>query len=809
EWAVQRQVLTLPGPGNYMLTTPPIVVWNKQTASDMWMRLTLTSSTVAFPDGSGPMNGYATGETEDYLLEGAPLPLAIPPQQPQPTAAGDFVALEPHPGFQINLPFVAAPRGGIDGPGGIAVPAGKLKEVDVAHIGGSTGGPNLPLVVTAAGTGATVRLSSWRVVAAQQDPVHLAESANLVGYNVKLHVLTPRVSPDLTYNLLVSALLDTQQRLWLTTWRLQPDGQFVKLSTRGYGSRDVPIQEYAIAHRPVERENGTVDTFQVVTPIRAANGSLRLITWSVNPATGAINGQHDSGPWGAAAGDTTLAISRLNDQGATGRHYNVSFRDSGGSVQNWLWEVNNAHVPFYRGDADTGLSLRGTSNVTIAASEMATSALNESGFAMAYMSASGLRVSSWEQRQTFCSDTGCLYTPFRIATNTDDGSQMSPGVQLSQPSVTTSRALMVDARGADELDDTTTLFQKGDNNLQGVASIRKVMVLLVTIDAIHAGEVSLGDVVTVSEAAANHPGSSAGLVEGEQQTLNTLLHGMMMVSGGDATQAVIEHVGGTDAEFVERMAAKAADLGMSNSVYCGTGGYCYSTTEDQVKLWLGAYKEPLFQQIAGAEFYSECGVDQDGDPVCHDWSKNVSSLYPGVESHKTGGTGFSCSEQVGVPLCASQGCLSIQATRLSHTLVLNELQPAGLAADRWNDAYDLFDYGFQRLFTPDFRGANTTEGGSASDFGVAMLDDTQFVSAALSNGKLKLSSWQIVAGIGQVGLLGSSERSYSMPGGAQAVAPATLAITRIGTLEADGDYLTGQLNGGNLEWRVWRVAAKP
>ena len=91
------------------------------------------------------------------------------------------------------------------------------------------------------------------------------------------------------------------------------------------------------------------------------------------------------------------------------------------------------------------------------------------------------------------------------------------------------------------------------------------------------------------------------------------------------------------------------------------------------------------------------------------------------------------------------------------------------------------------------------------------MGDTRSVSAVLTpGGKLKLCQWQIVAGIGQIGLLACSERSYTnLPGGSQAVAPSQIDILRISTLEAEGDYLSGHLESGNLVLRAWRVAERP
>jgi hypothetical protein len=80
EWAVQNQLFP-PGPsGTYVLTTPAFLPYNKVPNVPIWMRISIAEqpaphpSTGGLPDGSGPANGYAFGETEDYYLPGVELP---------------------------------------------------------------------------------------------------------------------------------------------------------------------------------------------------------------------------------------------------------------------------------------------------------------------------------------------------------------------------------------------------------------------------------------------------------------------------------------------------------------------------------------------------------------------------------------------------------------------------------------------------------------------------------------------------------------------------------------------------------------
>lgn len=120
EWAVQNQVIVLPGPGFYTFTTPFFLPSNPNPSQCLWWRITLADVKApnAANDGRGPANGYLYGETEDYYSCGE--------QQPQ----------EPHPDLgdapdstnSYGLPMTAYPMGG---------PAGVLAQYPTVYNAGS------------------------------------------------------------------------------------------------------------------------------------------------------------------------------------------------------------------------------------------------------------------------------------------------------------------------------------------------------------------------------------------------------------------------------------------------------------------------------------------------------------------------------------------------------------------------------------------------------------------------------------------------------------------------------------------------
>ena len=118
----------------------------------------------------------------------------------------------------------------------------------------------------------------------------------------------------------------------------------------------------------------------------------------------------------------------------------------------------------------------------------------------------------------------------------------------------------------------TVLYEKQADQPLPIASITKVMTLLLTMEALESGKASLTDVVPVSEHAYNMGGSQIWLEPGEQLTMDEMLKAICVSSANDAAVAVAEYIGGSEPVFVEQMNRKAAELGMSGTHFCNACG---------------------------------------------------------------------------------------------------------------------------------------------------------------------------------------------------------------------------------------------
>ena len=102
-------------------------------------------------------------------------------------------------------------------------------------------------------------------------------------------------------------------------------------------------------------------------------------------------------------------------------------------------------------------------------------------------------------------------------------------------------------------DSGQVIFELNADEMRPVASVVKVMTILLISEAVEDGRVALDDVVTVSKQAEGMGGSQVLLDIGEQQTLSTLLKCVIVASANDASVALAEHVYGSEQLFVQKM----------------------------------------------------------------------------------------------------------------------------------------------------------------------------------------------------------------------------------------------------------------
>ena len=116
------------------------------------------------------------------------------------------------------------------------------------------------------------------------------------------------------------------------------------------------------------------------------------------------------------------------------------------------------------------------------------------------------------------------------------------------------------------------IYEKNIDEQLPMASMTKMMTLLLIMENIENGNLKWSELVTTSEYAASMGGSQIFLEVGEQMSVEDLVKGICIGSGNDAAVAMAERIGGTEGEFVKMMNAKVKELGLSNTNFenaCG------------------------------------------------------------------------------------------------------------------------------------------------------------------------------------------------------------------------------------------------
>lgn len=239
------------------------------------------------------------------------------------------------------------------------------------------------------------------------------------------------------------------------------------------------------------------------------------------------------------------------------------------------------------------------------------------------------------------------------------------------------------------------IFEKNAYERRPVASVNKVMTILLTLEAVDEGRVSLEDQVTVSPRAASMGGSQAFLDAGERYKLSELLKTVIVASANDSAVALAEHLAGTEESFVRLMNARAEELGLTNTHYANCTGLPaqehYTTARDVAKLSAQLDLHPIYYR------YSTIWMDEikhrGGRVTSLTNTNRLIRFYPGCDGYKTGSTN------------EARYCVSATAKKEGMRLIAVVLgTPAGQT--RFDEARAMLEYGFAnvQLVTPIAQG---------------------------------------------------------------------------------------------------------
>lgn len=279
-------------------------------------------------------------------------------------------------------------------------------------------------------------------------------------------------------------------------------------------------------------------------------------------------------------------------------------------------------------------------------------------------------------------------------------SSTSPSVPTSstnqkQETTTTpesnSNSLQLESPSAILIEQTTgqVLYEHNSHEPLHPASVTKVMSLLLIMEALDAGSISLTDSIPCSENAASMGGSQIWLDPRETLSVEEMLKAICVASANDCVVAMAEYIGGSEEGFVQMMNDKAKQLGMKDTTFKN----CHGLDEDghlTSSYDIALMSKELLNNHPQITKYTTIWTDtlRDGKSALTNTNKLIRS-YKGITGLKTGSTGLALYN------------LSASATRDELSLIA-VIMKAPSTKVRFAEAQKLLDYGFHTFSFKQF-----------------------------------------------------------------------------------------------------------
>lgn len=242
--------------------------------------------------------------------------------------------------------------------------------------------------------------------------------------------------------------------------------------------------------------------------------------------------------------------------------------------------------------------------------------------------------------------------------------------KASEISVSAESAIVLNA------DTGEILYSKNPYEKRGIASTTKIMTSLVALE-----NGNLDDTVKAKLSDVTVEGTSIGLKEDDEVSLETLVAGMLLESGNDAANVTATMIAGNKEKFSKLMNKKAKELGLESTNFKNPSGLTedghYSTAYDMAVLASEAIKNKTFRAICSVKSYRASYGTPRYERTFYNHNKFL-NLFDGAFGIKTGFTK------------ASGRCLVTAAERDGITLVAVTLN----ARDDWNDHIKMMEYAF-------------------------------------------------------------------------------------------------------------------
>ena len=253
----------------------------------------------------------------------------------------------------------------------------------------------------------------------------------------------------------------------------------------------------------------------------------------------------------------------------------------------------------------------------------------------------------------------------------------------SETTETTDNSLNLESGGAVLIEQKTgqVLYEHNMHEQLRPASVTKVMSLLLIMEALDSGQISLTDKVPCTEDAAGMGGSQIWLEVGEELTVDEMLKAICVVSANDCTVAMADYLCGSQEAFVQKMNERAKELGMNDTTFKN----CHGIDEDghvTSAYDIALMSRELLNNHPTILNYTTIWMDtlRNGESELVNTNKLIRN-YKGATGLKTGSTSIALYN------------LSASATRDGLSLIA-VIMKAPTTKIRFAEAQKLLDYGF-------------------------------------------------------------------------------------------------------------------
>ncbi len=247
----------------------------------------------------------------------------------------------------------------------------------------------------------------------------------------------------------------------------------------------------------------------------------------------------------------------------------------------------------------------------------------------------------------------------------------------SEVDLTSKSAILV------EYDSGEILFAKDETEHLPVASMVKLMTILIALEELDAGNISLDTLITTTENASSMGGSQVFLDPYVDYSFEDLLKSVIIASANDASVALAEYFNGNEKAFVNRMNKRAKELGMQDTNYVNCTGLPapeqYSSAKDTAIVLKEILKHEQYHK------YSTIWMDELIHPSGRKTelvnTNRLIRYYQGCDGGKTGSTN-------------EAGCCLGASAKRGDMRLISVIVGASNSSTRFNESASLLNYGF-------------------------------------------------------------------------------------------------------------------